>query len=412
MSKRRDKMSEKRILAWLGLFFLLLTVCLIPFTGVSAAEKNEIRVGAINSLTGMNVMTGAEQKWAYEQAVADINKKGGVFVKNLGKKLKIKLIFADDKSTAEGGAAAMERLIKVDKIDLALSSNITPINIAAATVCEKYKVYYAICSSWLDFIEKENFKWASDMFTSAPEAARTPFVIWEEQLPKDQRPQRPALMMEDNQDGQGFGEGFKAFAKQYGYTFAVADPYAPGSKDFSSHILKWKSAKVDALLWLGSPTDSITLVRQMKEANLKLKYIHGWKGFWPVEFIRALGKDANYIIMDGFWSSKSGAPGAEDLQKRFMKDHKGADSVSIGLYYANVQNFAMAIEKAGSIDSAKVRDAVFGGEFKGTMMGDVKFNEKGLCFKPFIAMQWWDGERMPVYPPVQKVWKLKLAPVK
>ena len=37
----------------------------------------------------------------------------------------------------------------------------------------------------------------------------------------------------------------------------------------------------------------------------------------------------------------------------------------------------MAIEKAGSFKSAKVRDAIFGGEFKGTMMGDVKYNAAG-----------------------------------
>ena len=403
-------MGDKNILRWLKLSFFLLTVCLISSSRVSAAEKKEILVGAVNSLTGMNVMTAAECKWAYEQAVADINKKGGVFVKELNKKLPIKLIFADDKSTPDQGAAAMERLIKVNKIDLGLSSNITPINIAAATVCEKYKVYYAIVTSWLDFIEKENFKWVSDMFTSTTEAARTPFLIWES-LPKDQRPKKPALMMEDNQDGQGFGMGFKAFAKEYGYTFAVDEPYAPGSKDFSSHILKWKAAKVDALLWLGSPTDGITLLRQMKEQNLKIPYIHGWKGFWPREFEKAIGKDANYIIHDGFWSDKAGAPGAKELQERFVKKYK-SDSVSVGLSYANPQILAMAIEKAGSFKSEKVRDAVFGGEFKGTMMGDVKYNEKGLCFKPLIAMQWWDGERMPIYPPVPSVWKLKLAPVK
>jgi branched-chain amino acid transport system substrate-binding protein len=402
-------MGNKKISRWLGLSFLLFTVCLVFSSGVSAAEKKEILVGAVNSLTGMNTMTAAECKWAYEQAVADINKKGGVFVKEMNKKLPIKLIFADDKSTPDQGAAAMERLIKVNKIDLALSSNITPINIAAATVCEKYKVYYAIVTSWLDFIEKENFKWVSDLFTTTTDAAQTPFKIWET-LPKDQRPKNPALMTEDNQDGQGFGNGFRGFLKQYGYKFAVDEPYAPGSKDFSSHILKWKAAKVDALLWLGSPTDGITLLRQMKEQNFRIPYVHGWKGFWPREFEQAMGKDINYIIHDGFWSSKSGAPGAEDLQNRFMKDHNGRDSTSIGLSYANVQILAMAIEKAGSFKSEKVRDAVFGGEFKGTMVGDVKYNEKGLCFSPLLALQWWDGQRMPVYPANPKIWTLKLAP--
>ncbi|MFC1863994.1 hypothetical protein ACFL1Z_08605, partial [Thermodesulfobacteriota bacterium] len=97
----------------------------------------------------------------------------------------------------------------------------------------------------------------------------------------------------------------------------------------------------------------------------------------------------------------------KELQERYMKQY-GMDSVSVGLSYANAQILGMAIEKAGSFESAKVRDAIFGGEFKGTMMGDVKFNEKGLAFKPLIALQWWNGKRMPLYPPKPDVWKVKL----
>jgi len=144
-------------------------------------------VGAIVSMTGMNAMTGAEQKWAYEQAIADIYKNGGVYVKELDKKMPIKLIFADDKSMPDQGAAAMQRLIKINRIDLALSSNVTPINIAAGTKCEQYKVYYQIVCSWIDFIEKENFKWVSDMFASSTESSRAPFLI-RQNLQEDQRP--------------------------------------------------------------------------------------------------------------------------------------------------------------------------------------------------------------------------------
>ena len=83
--------------------------------------------------------------------------------------------------------------------------------------------------------------------------------------------------------------------------------------------------------------------------------------------------------------------------------------MSAGLYYANPQILAMAIEKAETIDSTKLRDFMFSGnaEFKGTMMGDIKFNEKGLCFIPSLALQWWNGQRMPVYP-ASKTWKFKM----
>ncbi len=400
----KSKWFSKLVLA-----FIVSTMCLCFIGGCGKAEKEEILVGAINSLTGPNAMTGAEQKWAYEQAVADINEKGGVFVKELNKKLPIKLIFADDKSVPDQAAAAMERLIKVEKIDLAMSSNVIPMNVAAATVCEKYKVYFAMTCTWLDEVEKQNFKWATDFFFTGLSAAEVPFIIWKD-LPAADKIKKPALMMQDTMDGQGFGGAFKQCAKKYGYTNIIDEPYAPGAKDFSSQILKLKAAKADALLYFGSPTDGINFVRQAKEQQLKLRYIHGWMGFWTTEFQSALGKDSNYLIHDGFWAETVPHPGAKELGERFKKKF-GKDSVSVGLYYANPQILAMAIEKAGSFNSEKVRDLMFSGkaEFNGTVMGDVKFNNKGLSFVPSLALQWWDGQRMPVYP-ATKAWKLKMIP--
>lgn len=404
-------MRKKRRFIWsAGLVLLVIAFSFSLFGGAWGAEKKEILVGAINSMTGPNNMTGAEEKWAYEQGVADINKKGGVFVKDLGRKLPIKLIFADDKSLPDGAAAAMERLIKFEKIDLAMSSNVLPYNIAAATVCEKYKVYFAMTCTWLDEVEKENYQWATDFFFTGLSAAEVPFLIWKT-LPEADKIKRPVLLLEDDMNGQGFGARFKHWAKEYGYTFAEDDPYPVGAMDFSGQILKMKAVKADALLYFGTPSDAITFLRQAKEQQLKLRYIQGFKGFWPTEFASTMGKDANYVIHDGFWSENSGNPGAKDLGERFKK-HFGRDSVNVGLYYANPQVLAMAIERAGTIDSAKVRDVMFGGaEFKGTVMGDLKFNEKGLCFTPPLALQWWNGERMPVYPPLKSGWKLKLIPV-
>lgn len=371
-------------------------------------EKTEILVGAVNSLTGMNVMTGNQQKWAYEQAVFDINAEGGVYVEELGKKLPIRLVFADDKSMPAGGAEAMEKLIKLDKVDFALSSNITPINIAAATVCEKYKVYFSIVCSWLDQIEAENFTWASDFFFSTVTASASPFDVWELQKPQEEHPEAIWLMMEDNPDGQGFAGGFRAHVEERGYNIALDEAYMPGTKDFSSSILKAKVANCDALLWLGFPPDSITLVRQIKEQKLNLKYMHGYKGFWPTEFYDALGEDADYIIHDGFWAETLPYPRCEELGERF-KATFGMDSVNIGLFYANPMVLAQAIEQAGSLDGAKVRDVVFSGQFTavGTTMGDLDFSDKGLCLTPILALQWMDGQRLPVLP---KVYDLEWMP--
>jgi len=350
------------------------------------------------------------QKWTFEKAVADINAAGGIMVKDLGKKLPVKLIFQDDQSTPDGAAAAMEKLIKVDKVDLVLSSNNDKLNNAAATVADKYKMYYAGGGGWWgDDFESQKFQYASDMFFTAAGAAEVPFQVWDLQ-PADQRPQRIAIMVMNIPDGAIFGEGVQAAAKKHGYTVVDLDAYTMGSKDFSSSILKMKAANADALLWLGTPPDSITLIRQMKVQDFNLKYTHGWMGFWPTEYAQALGSDANYTVHDGFWAASLGYPGSDKLDKAYRDSHKGQDSVSIGMYYAIVQVLAQAIENAGTLDSTKVRDATWGHTFKGTTMGDVTYNSNGFAETPSLALQWIDGKRMPLWPTGVSNYKLQWTP--
>jgi branched-chain amino acid transport system substrate-binding protein len=393
-------MKNKRLTVLFIAICAVLLLSSIPFVAgcsSSAGAKTEIVLGAVNSITGVNALTAAEQKWGQEQAVKDINAAGGVTVN--GKKMTLRLVYEDDQSTPDGGAAAMEKLIKIDKVDLCLSSNITPINEAAGNIAEKYKMYYAINTSWTDFIRKDAFKFASDMFASTSAASQGPFDVWST-MPAAERPTKIYMMMEDNPDGQGFGSGFVTNAAKFGYTIVKNDAYTPGTKDYSSSILNMKNLGADALFWLGSPPDGITLIQQIKAANLNLKYIHGWKGFWDIQFPNALGKDANYIIHDGFWVETLPYPGAADLGKKFRDAHNGQDSVSVGLPYASVQVVKMAIEKANSFESVKVRDAVFSGSFKGTVMGDITFDSAGIAETPLLAMQWMDGKRIPIWPSV------------
>src|SRR5512136_504091 len=115
-------MKSKRILRWSGFIVLLISLCLLTFDGASA-EKKEILIGAPLCITGPASMQGLEQKWAYEQALADFMKaKGGILVKEIGKKVPIKLILQDDESDPGKAPAAMERLVRVENVDFFLST--------------------------------------------------------------------------------------------------------------------------------------------------------------------------------------------------------------------------------------------------------------------------------------------------
>lgn len=375
--------------------------------GAGAATGDDIVVGAINSLTGSNVLTGQEEKWAQEKAVADINAKGGIKLAD-GKQHKVVLKYFDDKSQPTEGAAAMEKLIKTEGLKLVLSGNITPVNQAAAQVAEKYGVYYHITSSWTDeaspdgsfpgFIGGMNLKWSTDMFESAGDSGLVAVGAAKAMNPAD-APKTFAVMTENTPDGVGFGDATKAGLEAQGWKVASYEKFVEGNKDFSSIILKFKQANVDAVVCLIAPTDGITFVKQMKEQNWSPKYLFGYKGFWPVDFYKALGADADYICYDGFWSETLPYPGAKELGAAFTAANDGATSNSIGLYYAAVQTLAMAIEKAGTTEPGAVRDQVFNGSFPGTTMGDIKYNDQGIADIPFLAFQWAaDGKRVVLFP--------------
>lgn len=374
--------------------------------GTAFAAGDEIVIGAPISLTGPLAGDGKEQEWAYKQAVDDINKAGGIMIKEAGKKLPVRLVVADDESSEGKVASALENLIKVQNVDILLSTHSGPMNAAGAIVAEKYKKFYMITTAfpfqWLPL----KLRYSALFFFDPGAGAEVPFLIWDK-LPADQKPKAPALVAEDTPDGKGFGGAFVANAEKHGYTFAVNDPWAVGSTDNSALVTKLKAANVDAVLVFGSPADTITLLRQMKEQNFSVPYFHGWKGTWTGEFHDALGKDSNYIMTDGFWSASYPYTGAKQLGERYEAEYK-KDSVTVGAFYANAQVLLRAIEKAGTTDADAVHDAIWNQEFKDTVVGDLKFDDAGFALIPSVATQWWDGKHELVFP--NGSWTYRPAP--
>jgi branched-chain amino acid transport system substrate-binding protein len=400
-----------KTLQWMLLLGLMTMVAIVDLglsPQVQAKDRSEILIGTNLPMTGILAGVGREQKWAYEQAVKDINAKGGIYVKERGKKLKVKLIVADDESNPGKAGKAVERLIKVNKVDMLLGGFAAPFGVIPGCVtAEKFHKYYhtSIClvPPWLE----KKFKWSTLFFFDLEQACAVPFQIWET-FPKEQRPKKPALLMEDTFDGRAFAGLFRAIAKKRGYSFALDEPLAVGSKDYSAQIIKAKNLGVDAILIFTSDSDCITFVRQMKENNFSVGYMHGWKGTWAGEFWKALGKDAEYILCDGFWSMDMPYAGDKELGERYYKKFNKY-SVSAGALYGLCQILFKAIEIAGTVDGAKVRDAVLANKFD-TVMGPVKYGSNGVAIFTSTASQWHDGKQLMVYPFDLAKHKTELAP--
>lgn len=383
---------KKRLAAGTLLFLFLLPI--IPSSS-QGSERTEIRIGVINSVSGKESSTGKEIRWAYELAASDINKTGGIFIREYGKKIPVRLMIADDESDSAIAAKSTETLIVKEKVDLILGAHPSAQVISSCRMAEKYHVYYHATSCFIPKWIENHFTNATLLFFDLEQATEIPFKLMTS-LPPEAKPNKLALLMEDTPDGEYFGACFKKKGTLLGYRFEMDRPL-PQTREFLPVLMEMKQRGVDSLLVFGDPTGLITLVKAIKAMQINLTYFHGWKGAWNIEFQKALGADAHYVVCDGFWSEDYPYPGAQRLGNRFYENF-GKRSVSIGLYYGSCQVLFQAIENAGSLNPEKILNSIVGREFRGTVLGDIRYDQKGVALIPSTAHQWLNGKQVWVYP--------------
>ncbi|MBW1667047.1 MAG: amino acid ABC transporter substrate-binding protein [Deltaproteobacteria bacterium] len=400
------KKTTKIVFLLTCLFFL--SSLFFTMQQARAKDKKEILIGTHMPLSGLGAFTGEEQKWAYEQAVADINKAGGIYVKEYGKKLPVRLYEIDDESNPTKAAAAVERLIKRVKVDLILSGQVGAMGVLPGMItAEKYHKYYHGAVIWVPQFLQQHFKYCTMYFMDPGQGAAMVFEVWNS-LPEKDHPKRPALFLEDTFDGKTIGNVMESLAPKFGYKFVLRLTMPMGAKDFTSQILKAKGAKVDGIFCMSNVPEAVTLVRQMKENRFSVKAFQGFKGTWPSNFYKSLGKDADYILCDGFWSIDYPYKGAKELGERFYKDF-GRYSTNVGMYYAVAQILWQAIEKAGTLDDLKVRQAVLDNKFE-TVNGPADYDERGIALFPLGDNQWFNGKRRNIYPFDLAKYKIMVIP--
>ncbi len=392
---------------------VLLTFSMFPIsctTEEDLSEQEPIVLGGIAPLTGIESLLGGERKWGWENAVEDINAAGGVYVADEDKHRPLELIVMDDGSDVTKAREAAEQLIKVRGVDFLLGTEATPGNLAVAAVAEQYHVPCLATTFFPEAFWGGEYQWNMLSFSTGVDMMVDGLRPLDT-IPEAERPQTFAIMTVDIPDGEFVGGQYKDALEGAGYEVLTWELFPEGAVDLSAIILKIKGLNPDGIYWFGSAADGITLLRQMKELDLNVPYLYTLKGMWGYDFARTVGDLADYVVYSVFWSEKLGYPGSENLQDRFKADFNGQTSAAVGNFYSQVQALAQAIEEAGSIDPAKVRDVFYSGTFvaKDTTMGDLSFDEMGVALWHDVELQWYQGERKLVVPDLTD-WELKLAP--
>ena len=358
----------------------------------SFAAAQTIKLGAVVPLTGRYGAGGAQVRSGYEIAVEQINAAGGVTV--AGKKMPLELILLDDESDATKTVARLESLAAQGVVAY-LGGFGSDLHAAAASVAEKNKIPYLGVAFALNKVHQQGFKYLFSPFWKSPDIGQATQGLLG-LIPAGERPKTVVIFQEKTDWGKEMATAWTEAGRAAGYTATVGE-YSPGAKDFSDLVLKAKAANADGVFALPTPPDGMTIVKQMKELGYTPKLALFIRAPDAIVWSKNLGKDGDWMVLAAGWHHAVKAPGVKELNDAHEKKYGRATDPISGPSYACVQIAAAAVAKAGSLDHAKVRDAIAATDMT-TVIGPVKFRPDGTGIVQQAFLQWQNGKQELVWP--------------
>ena len=346
---------------------------------VAAGQPKEILLAAVVALTGPNSAWG-QRTWNGFQLSCDlVNEQGGV--KSLGG-AKLKYIVADTESKPEVAGSQTERVIQRGAVAIT-GTNQSAATIVATQIAEREGVPF-VCATDVDpLITSRGFTYTFRTSPLVDAYARDLLGYVKELGEKSGKPARKlAVLSENSIVGQSSVEGAKRVAKELGFEVVDADTYdAAKTQNFAPYVSRYKGAGVEVVIGHNKPNDAVLITRAMKELAFNpMAYGGILGGHVSTEYVNALGKDADNVLATTSWSADADIRGLKELAQKYQARFKEPmDSTSAGGFTA----FSVlwdALERAGSADRKKLRDAIAATQLK---TGDRMYMQlRGAKFLP------------------------------
>ena len=379
-----------------GLPCAALTLALSLSSPASHAAGNEIVLGASVQLTGPVANTGRYYKDAYQLAVDQINRKGGVQVG--GKKYTLALKIYDNQSDVNLSVRQYTQLVSKDKVNFLLGPFASNFALADSAVSEKYQIPMVQGGGASDQIFSRGFKYVFGTLAPASNYFGSTIAMLKQLKPA---PAQIALLYADDAFDVSVAKGTRPLLEKAGLKAVIDERYSSNASDFNTLLSQIKAKQTDAVLVAGHETEILNFIRQAKSLDVSPKLYSFTVGVPSEDFRKALGADAEYAfgmtawlpsenLKDDWFGDAAQFAKAWGAQYRYEPDYHAASGVS------DVEAIVKAIEKAGSLDPKAVRDALAASDFQ-SLYGHIAFADNGQINLDQVVIQVQNGKPAAVF---------------
>jgi branched-chain amino acid transport system substrate-binding protein len=393
----------------LGKLALALACAGVLTTGVAQAQV--IKIGAPLALTGALADEGKKQAIAYDMWLKRVNAQGGINVG--GKRMKVELIQYDYQTQEPRAQQLAEKLIVDDKVDFLLAPFGSGHTKVVAGVAERYGVPVMATSASSDVIFNQGYKHLFGTLAPNSGSVENLIAVVTKQMPNAKR---IAILGREDVFPKAMATVMDAAAKKAGLQIISLEYYPVGALDLATPISTIRSLKPDWIYITGYSKDLVLAKKQMADLNVKAPVVTMITGPVYREFIDSLGPLAEGVTSASWWHHSAEYKGDDPwgstkaFYDEFVKREKSDPDYVHAAAAAALVALQKAVEKAGTIDKAKVRDALASLDIV-TFYGPIKFSANGMNGGrdlPIIQVQ--GGKPVVLYP--ERIKQGNLQPVK
>ncbi len=345
----------------------------------SSTALADVKIGVAGPMTGALAVYGQQLKNGAEQAVADLNAKGGI----AGEKLK--LFVGDDQADPKQGVSVANKMAGDGAKFVAGHLN-SGVSIAASDVYAENNIIEISPASTNPSFTERGLK---NVFRTCGRDDQQGAVAGE-YLAKAYAGKKVAIINDKTTYGRGLAEETRKAMTAKGLKDVLWESVNGGEKDYGALVSKIKAAQADVVYFGGTHADAGLIIRQMRDQGVKA-LLMGGDGINSAELAAIAGTDAIEGTLMTFSPDPRKNPAAAEVVARFRA--KQIEPETFTLYtYAAVEVWAKAAAEAKSTDAAKVSAVIRSGKPIDTVVGPLAYDAKGDITTPaYVVYRWAKG---------------------
>jgi branched-chain amino acid transport system substrate-binding protein len=362
---------------WIHLF-LGISACLVC---AIQSSLGEIKIGAVSCLTGALSTFGVSSIQGAKLAVEEINAAGGI----LGQP--IQMIVEDNGSKAGETATILRKFISQDKVAAVLGGLTSSSTMEGAPLAQAAKLPLLTPSATNiavtkigDYIFRSCF---IDPFTGQMMAR---FAL-------DRLRAKQAIVITDvKQDySVGLTDAIRLYFSQNGAKPLSTLSYSSGDTDFRTQLTAVRMAHPEVVFLPGYYTEAALILLQARQLGIKCPFVGG-EGWDSPTLVQVAGKAADGNYYTDHFSAADPDPKVQKFVQTYRAKYATLPDALAALWYDGARLLAQAVQRAGSADPEKVRDALAATRDFDGVTGRISIDDNRNASKPGVILEIVNGE--------------------